>query len=154
MLFISNVPFLGIAFLQDEAEEVSYLHSSQGKGDFFVTIFIESLTSQLGGDDLVKAGLMIRETLEPVSRQIFFYFRADGQLRFQSRRATGGETSEKIESNYKLERGQLRLRKIGTTVTGYVRNASKNEWTSLHSIQLDFVNFHVGIAVSSSFGVE
>jgi len=132
----------------------SYLHSPLGVGDFVKTIFVERMSSSV--DDYAMAGLMIRETLQLGSAYTFLHVGKDGQIGWRSRHRT--EDSGTLEGpgknvffndDKKLERGELRLRKFGNIITGYARAANRREWTRIRSEKINFVNFHLGIAVSS-----
>ena len=120
------------------------MHSSQGEGDFVLSISIDSLDS-LG---LVRAGLMIRETLEPISRQVFLNFGSSKKIGFLTRDITDNSNKEVIKS-YNFDRGELLLRKFGSTLTGFARATLKEDWAFIASKEISFDSFYVGVAVST-----
>lgn len=142
-----------LALPQENADEFTYLHSSQEEGDFFLSIFIESFNVDASQVD-AKAGLMIREFLGPDSRHAFIYVDGTGQTGFSTRDSAGQLNKEHQEGSPSypkdFKRGELRLKRIDNVVTGYVRAAEKEEWLSIGPIQVGFDSFFVGIAVTSS----
>ena len=144
---------------QDEADEFSYFHSFQKKGDFYLSIFIERFANKSYQRE-AKAGLMIRESLHPGSRHVFLHVGGSGQIGVSSRDSTSQPTIKHQEDypvpnessslfHEEFQRGELRLKKIGSTVTGFVRSATRHEWSSIPSIQVSFDSFYVGIAMTS-----
>jgi regulation of enolase protein 1 (concanavalin A-like superfamily) len=96
----------------------------------------------------VKAGVMIRETLDPSSRHGLMLVSNTKGLAFQRRTATGG-LSTNTSGGASAAPRWVRLDRVGTTITAY-QSADGNSWTVVGSDTIPMAaQVYVGLAVSS-----
>jgi regulation of enolase protein 1 (concanavalin A-like superfamily) len=99
-------------------------------------------------DTFAKAGVMLRETLEPSSAHVILDVRPGGFVEFMIRPATGAETTfiTGIQASFPVS---LRLERTGSLVTSYVMTTGST-WTALGSVNVSFqAQLEVGLAVTS-----
>jgi hypothetical protein len=88
------------------SDQINYVYM-QLTGAGSISLKVESITNTSAG---AKAGVMIRETLDPDSKHAYCFFRADGGVRFNRRRDVGDVTANSVENGFtfphwvKLER--------------------------------------------------
>ena len=91
----------------DESDHFNYVYK-QLSGAGSIVVKVESITNT---SNSAKAGVMIRETLDPGSKHAFTFMRPDGGVRFNRRIEVLGETYNSVENGLalphwvKLERG-------------------------------------------------
>ena len=120
-------------------------------GDFDIQTRVASLSVS---DPFARAGLMLRETLQPTSRFAAIFASTTQQGDFFQYRATAGTPSASVSvpggfpANY--PQNWLRLRRTGTTLTGFASFDGKS-WVQLGSVSLAGLpsKVYVGLAVSS-----
>lgn len=95
-----------------------------------------------------KAGVMMRETLDPGSKQALMLVSAGKGLAFQRRTATGG-TSTNTAGPAAAAPYFVRLTRNGTTITAYA-STNGSTWTTVGSDTINMAStIYVGLAVSS-----
>jgi RHS repeat-associated protein len=103
----------------------------------------------LQGVNFPQAGVMIRETLDPSSKEVFAYFQPNqGQLYYRS--STGGSTSTQQTSlTASAYPYWVKLTRSGNTFTGYI-SVDGIYWTQMGSSQSVTMaqNVYIGMAVS------
>jgi hypothetical protein len=111
---------------------------------------IRALVTSVGNTDpWAKAGVMIRETLDPGAKNIAMVMSSGNGAEIQYRSNSGGGTSE-ASSGGKTAPYWVRLTRTGNTFTGYMSSDGIN-WTVLGSPQTMTMNSntYVGLAVTS-----
>lgn len=95
-----------------------------------------------------KAGVMMRETLSPGSKQAFMLVSAGKGLAFQRRTSTGG-TSTNTAGPAATAPYFVRLTRTGSTITAYA-STTGSTWTRIGSDTISMAStIYVGLAVSS-----
>lgn len=130
------------------ADEFFY-YSQQRTGDGEFRFFLMTVANT---HPWAKAGLMIRETLAPDSRNVFMLSTPGNGIGLQHRATTGGFTSLSISRWWSDPGGTVRLKIVrnGDTFTGYW-SSSGEVWTNAGTVTLPGApaTMHVGIAVTS-----
>jgi hypothetical protein len=109
-------------------------------GDGQITARITSLDPNFAISDFTKAGVMIRETLNPDAREVSLVDTRDHSFRFQRRSVIGGSTDRGPDSDYPDLNSPLppplwlRLRRQGNVFTAFW-SADGNTWTRLDGPQ-------------------
>jgi regulation of enolase protein 1 (concanavalin A-like superfamily) len=114
-------------------------------GDFDITARLDRFE---GSDVYAKAGVMIRETLDPGSRNAFMLYSPAIGHAFQVRTTAGGATT-RVDGGGGRMPTWLRLAREGTRVTAY-RSADGQSWTEVSSLTMNLpASVFVGLAVNS-----
>jgi hypothetical protein len=80
------------------SDQINYVYMPlTGAGS--ISIKVESITNTAAD---AKAGVMIRETLDPDSKHAFTFFRPDGGVRFNRRLNVGDVTANSVENGFSL----------------------------------------------------
>ena len=111
---------------------------------------IRTLVTSVGNTDpWAKAGVMIRETLDPAAKNIAMVMSSGNGAEIQYRSSSGGSTSY-AQSTGKTAPYWVRLTRTGSTFTGYMSPDGTN-WTVLGGTQTISMNTntYVGLAVTS-----
>jgi hypothetical protein len=96
----------------------------------------------------VKVGVMIRETLDPASKQGFMLVSNTKGLAFQRRTATSGISTSTTGGSFTAPRW-VRLDRTGSTLAAY-QSADGTNWTLVDTDTISMAsNIYVGLAVSS-----
>jgi hypothetical protein len=82
------------------SDQINYVFK-QLTGAGSISLKVESITNTAAD---AKAGVMIRETLDPDSKHAFTFFRPDGGVRFNRRRDVGDVTINSVENGFTLPR--------------------------------------------------
>ncbi|MES2660436.1 MAG: Ig-like domain-containing protein [Verrucomicrobiota bacterium] len=115
-------------------------------GDGQITAQIEKLDNT--GSD-TRVGLMIRDSLDPESRQVFIGVNGKGNLRWLRRSSNGGTANETSPKNAESKETWLRLVRDGNTVTAF-KSKNGDKWTKVGAITLKLPdNCYIGLSVSS-----
>jgi regulation of enolase protein 1 (concanavalin A-like superfamily) len=125
------------------ADAFMFVHQSI-EGNTQVSAHVLSLDPT---DTRAKAGVMLRETLEPSSAHVILAVLPGGFVEFMMRPATGAETTfiTGVQASFPVS---LRLERTGSLVTGYVMDGST--WTALGSVNVSFqTRLEAGLAVTS-----
>jgi hypothetical protein len=95
-----------------------------------------------------KAGVMIRESLEPGSKHAAMYVSPGKGLSFQYRTATNG-ASGAAAGIAGVAPQRIRITRRGNTLTGY-RQASDGSWLQVGTVTMSMAtNVYIGLAVTS-----
>ena len=138
--------------IADPSDSFHYVYM-QLSGTGSITVKVQSVTET---STSAKAGVMIRETLEPDSKYAMVFSRPDGGIRFRRRNETAGETTNSVDNNLavphwvKLERDASGLFTASHSVDGI--NFVPVDDQSLGSsatVQMNNVAF-IGLALSSN----
>jgi len=114
-------------------------------GDGELVTRVDSLTRT---DDEAKAGLMIRESLDPGASHAFAFVSGDGTLAFQGRPATNG-ISENTPAGGAPGQVWLKLVRVGATFTAY-RSPDGTIWNKFASDTIAMgATVFAGLAVTS-----
>jgi regulation of enolase protein 1 (concanavalin A-like superfamily) len=110
-----------------------------------ITANVVSLTNT---DPWAKAGVMIRESLEPDSVNVMIAVTPDNGVTFQSRNLTGND-SVSIEQTDITAPQWVRLTRSGNTFTGQY-SANGSNWTTLGSVDIPMLlDAYIGLCVTS-----
>ena len=122
-----------------------------------LSVFVTDLACDIA--EHARFGIMIKEYDDDSlgGRYALLYVGGDNEVGFLTFDGSElGQNNYKISTafqdkriGYSFKQGELRLRKIGQTVTAYARKEYQNEWTLVHSIKIDYINFYLGIAMTS-----
>jgi hypothetical protein len=112
-------------------------------GDGWIIVHVGSVQNT---DAFAKAGLMLRESLEPGSAHVLFDLRPDGETEFMTRPAAGAETRF-IASSREFFPGLVLFRN-GSVVTGYVIGNNAVRAVGSTTISMGR-NIFAGLAVTS-----
>jgi len=138
--------------ISGQSDHFHYVYK-QLSGPGSIVVKVESVTNT---SDSAKAGVMIRETLDPDSKHAFTFSRPDGGVRFRRRTETAGDSTNSVDSNLsvphwvKLERDAAGLFTASHSTDG-INFVPIND-TSLGSsdtVQMDAV-VYIGLALSSN----
>ena len=106
------------------------------------------ITSLLDTDGYAKAGLMLRESLDPGARNTFVFATPTSGNGFQDRPSANG-ISDYTFGNSALLPYWLKLERLGTNFDGYGSSDGTN-WTLLGSVAIPMAtNIYAGLAVTS-----
>jgi len=109
---------------------------------------IQARVMDLANAPSAKAGVMIRESLNPDSRYAMMVYTAGNSTQFQRRSATGGSTTTGSTGTATAPYW-LRLVRSGTTFTAY-RSSTGASWSTVTSTTISMnTNVLVGLAVTS-----
>jgi hypothetical protein len=128
------------------SDELHFAYKEITTGTVTITAKIESLDNT---DPFAKAGVMVRDTLDPDSRNTALLITPENGLRFQYRTTEGGDTDreflEDVNAPYWI---QLQRTSGGLVRAYYSENGS--DWTqfNLTSVAMQ-MPIYVGLAVSS-----
>ena len=104
-----------------------------------------TITDNPGGDKWAKAGLMIRETLDPGARNVMIHRSAGNGNRLQIREEVDGSSSSEGDTDL----AWIRLNRTGDQFTGSVSTDGLT-WTELHTATLAMTeDVWIGMAVTS-----
>ena len=138
--------------ITDPSDSFHYVYM-QLSGPGSIVVKVESVTET---STSAKAGVMIRETLEPDSKYAMVFSRPDGGIRFRRRNETAGESTNSVDNNLavphwvKLERDTAGLLTASHSVDGV--NFVPVDDQSLGSsatVQMNTAVF-IGLALSSN----
>ncbi|HQY89876.1 MAG TPA: hypothetical protein PK402_14585, partial [Tepidisphaeraceae bacterium] len=133
------------ADINNRTDQFRYLRR-QLTGDFDVRVKIDSITAATTN---AMAGLMIRDTLDANSRNIFAKVKKDGSLSTSYRSSTGGGTSMIANGSSTFPNVYLRVTREGNVFTTYYSVDSFN-WTKLARVTMSLPQkLYVGMAVAS-----
>jgi hypothetical protein len=138
--------------ISDPSDSFHYAYM-QLSGTGSIVAKVESVTET---STSAKAGVMIRETLEPDSKYAMVFSRPDGGIRFRRRNETAGETTNSVDNNLavphwvKLERDASGLLTASHSVDGinFVPVDDQNLGSSA-TVQMNSDVF-IGLALSSN----
>jgi hypothetical protein len=112
---------------------------------------IARVTSMRNGGVNTRAGLMIRDSLNPGSRHVFIGLNGKGDSRFV-RRTQAAPSQMKAISRDGKRHFWLKLVRSGTTITAFTSNDGKT-WTEVGTTVADFgKNCHIGLYVAGGKG--
>jgi regulation of enolase protein 1 (concanavalin A-like superfamily) len=134
----------GGADIWDEADEFHFAYKRlSGAGS--ITARVVSLTNT---NTWAKAGVMIRQTLEPGSTHAMMVVTPGQGVSFQYRIATGGGSEETTQSDITAPQW-VRLTRTGNTFTGeYSDNGTT--WTTLGSVDMPMLlDTYIGLCLTS-----
>lgn len=136
----------GGADIQSTADEFHFTYR-QRTGDFDVKVRVASLTR---ANEWTKAGLMLRETLDAASPNVFIMATPDVKgHRFTWRPTAGGSTLAKGTGIVSYPNTWLRLQRRGGVVSGY-RSTDGQNWLLVASARLTLPQtVYFGMAVTS-----
>jgi len=130
------------------ADSFLYVYQHIRNGSINVLVDSESNTSPFA-----KAGVMIRQTLDPSSPEVILDVKPDGGIEFMTRASQGGETtfiaggSVPIRSEPPMFSLQLQLSRVGTTV--YATYCGSSTCVDIGSTQFPDGPALIGLAVTS-----
>jgi len=138
--------------ITDPSDSFHYVYM-QLSGIGSMVVKVESVTET---STSAKAGVMIRETLEPDSKYAMVFSRPDGGIRFRRRTETAGESTNSVDNNLavphwvKLERDAAGLLTASHSVDGinFVPVDDQNLGSSA-TVQMNSDVF-IGLALSSN----
>jgi len=78
------------------ADEFHYAYKDVASGTASITVKVDSLDNT---DPFAKAGVMVRETLDPGSAYVGVFMTPENGVRFQYRRTTGADTERLFDAN-------------------------------------------------------
>jgi len=138
--------------IDDPSDSFHYVYM-QLSGPGSIVVKVESVTET---STSAKAGVMIRETLEPDSKYAMVFSRPDGGIRFRRRIETAGESTNSVDNNLavphwvKLERDTAGLLTASHSVDGvnFVPVDDQNLGSSA-TVQMNTAVF-IGLALSSN----
>jgi hypothetical protein len=113
-------------------------------GDGWVAVRVMTLQNT---DTFAKAGLMLRESLDPASPDVILDIRPTGDIEFMSRPSAGAQT-EYISGAFNGFTAWILLYRNGATVTAYATNTSATKIIGTTTIAMG-QNLLVGAAVTS-----
>lgn len=132
------------ADIWDLADEFRY-HAKPLSGDGEIVARLASLENTHGW---AKAGVMMRETLQPYSRHVFVCVSAANGTALQSRTATGAYSAS-MAGTWSTAPQWVKLVRSGSTFTGYT-SANGQTWTHVGSVSVELgSSIHAGLAVTS-----
>jgi regulation of enolase protein 1 (concanavalin A-like superfamily) len=114
-------------------------------GDDDIVVRLDSMQDT---NTFAKAGLMLRETIDPSSAHVILDVRPNGSIEFMTRSATGAPTSF-IAGGTTTVPIWLKLSRSGSVVTGYT-SSDGSAWAVVGSTTLSIAsNALMGLAVTS-----
>jgi hypothetical protein len=115
-------------------------------GDFDMKMQVQSLT---GVSPSIKAGLMVRESLDAGSRSIFAGVTQSDGYRLSYRSSTNGSTFNKYKGGTAtFPNAWIRLRRAGNIFAGFVSTDGIN-WTSISTVTMALPDtLHFGMALT------
>jgi hypothetical protein len=100
-------------------------------------------------NSFAKAGVMIRESLDPSSANVILDVRPDGSIEFMARNASGVATTFIAGASSASEFVWLKLARSGSTITGFM-SADGSTWTEVGSASPSIESMAlIGIVVTS-----
>src|SRR5258705_2077611 len=110
-------------------------------------VIVAHLRAAENGDALAKAGVMIRESLDPQSAHVFALSTGSGAVRFQRRRVAGGGT---VRTNARTVAAPwLKIERHGATFTAF-RSSDGATWREIGTDIIPMADtVLVGLAVTS-----
>ncbi|HAT11584.1 MAG TPA: hypothetical protein DCS97_13545 [Planctomycetes bacterium] len=132
------------------ADQIGFVpFTLSGDGEIRARVLSQSATNRGVLNPLAQAGVMLRESLEPGSRQVLLALTPSTGLSLMSRLKTGGGTTSRVVGPGKTPLW-LRLVRQGGVISGYRSNDGKN-WTFCGSQTLTITGpVHIGLEVSNS----
>lgn len=130
----------------DTRDEFYYIYTTL-EGDGVMSVRLDGF---IANDAWAKAGLMIRESLDPEARNALIHISARNGSVFQARLATGDRTVNSAGRNASAVPGDwLRLTRKGTELTGEI-SANGQDWVKVGTYNLDLGSSAlIGLAVTS-----
>ena len=126
------------------ADAFQYAYTSLA-GDGSIVARVKTVSAEAAW---VKVGVMLRETLDPSSKQAFMLVSNTKGLAFQRRTATAGISTNTGGGAYPAPRW-VRLERAGSTITAY-QSADGTTWTKVGSDTIPMASqVYAGLAVSS-----
>jgi PKD repeat protein len=111
---------------------------------------VSRVTGIQNTDTNAKAGIMIRESLNPNSAHVILEVRPGGGIEFMSRPSAGASTSDLGGTNYFSALPiWLKLVRSGSTISGYASRDGAS-WTGMGTTTLSATNPTAGLAVTSN----
>ncbi len=127
------------------ADEFHYVYRTLD-GDGRIVAKIDSMTNP---NEWAKAGLMIRETLDPNSKQANVVLHAARGTSLDYRQSTGGGTSKKYPDDGITAPYWTKLVRAGNTFTGY-KSADGTNWVKVGAVDITMnAQVYVGMAVTA-----
>jgi hypothetical protein len=130
----------------------SFFYVYQNIRDGGITVSPESETNT---SPFAKAGVMIRQTLDPSSPEVILDVKPDGGIEFMTRSSQGGETtfiaggSVPLRSDFPMFSLQLNLSRVGTTVYASYCGGDSGDCVDLGSTSFPQGPALIGLAVTS-----
>ena len=137
--------------IADPSDSFHYVYK-QLSGTGSIVVKVESVTETSSS---AKAGVMIRETLEPDSKYAMVFSRPDGGVRFRRRIETAGESTNSVDSRLavphwvKLELDAAGLLTASHSVDG-INFVPFDDQTLGSSATVQMNNVFIGLALSSN----
>ncbi len=129
----------------DNSDEFHFAFK-QVSGASAIIAKVESLDNT---DPFAKAGVMIRDTLEPGSRNVALFITPENGVRFQFRNTTGGITDRSFEEGITAPQWLKLERTVGGLVRAYY-SADGNTWTQLNLTTVAMnTPMYIGLALTS-----
>lgn len=128
-------------------DEFIYFYT-QVDGDFQFTARLDSFEH---ADPWSKAGLMVRETLDPAARNSLIHTSGSNGAVMQARETQGGSTTNRAGSDPTVSapHSWMRLTRVGDVIAGELSGDGVH-WRELGRYQLDLASsVHIGLAVTS-----
>jgi hypothetical protein len=111
------------------SDQINYVFK-QLTGAGSISLKVESITNTAAD---AKAGVMIRETLDPDSKHAFTFFRPDGGVRFNRRLNVGDVTANSVENGFSLPRWvKLERDASGRSIASH--SADGNIWVPVNDM--------------------
>jgi regulation of enolase protein 1 (concanavalin A-like superfamily) len=130
----------------NEADEFFFAYK-QLSGEGSITARVDSITNT---DPWAKAGVMIRESLEPGSVHAMIVVTPGSGVSFQRRTVTGSASDSTTEAEITAPQW-VRLTRSGNTFTAdYSATGTANSWTTLGSVEMPMAaDVYVGLCLTS-----
>ena len=134
----------------DRADQIGFVpFTLTGDGEIRARVISQSATNRGILNPLAQAGLMLRESLDPGSRQVMLALTPSTGLAFMSRLKTGGGVTSSAAGAGKTPIW-LRLVRQGGSISGYHSSDGKR-WTLCGRQTLTLTGpVHIGLAVSNT----
>ena len=126
------------------ADEFRFVYRTLS-GDGSIVARVESMDNV---NAWVKAGVMMRETLNANSKHAFMLVSPGKGLAFQRRASTGGDSSN-TSAGSGTAPSWVKVTRAGSTFTAY-KSSDGSSWTKIGSLSMNMTStIYVGLAVSS-----
>jgi len=128
------------------SDEFHFAYKEISNGTATIIAKVENLDNT---DPFAKAGVMIRDTLDPDSRNTALLITPENGLRFQNRTAQGGDTDRLFDPNIVTPYWVQLQRASGGLVRAYY-SENGSDWTQFNLQQVSMqMPVYVGLAVTS-----
>ena len=134
------------------SDEFHFVHRSL-TGDGEIIARVNSVEQGVNDAHVwAKAGVMMRESLEPGARNVFMFRRPDGLATHQDRTTTDGSTSSTQQVNARWVRA---TRAGNTFTTSYSTTSASGPWTEAVSNTIAMpATIQIGLAMTSHLGIR